>query len=72
MSKSRREWREGRHCKCLRLLIAVKLHHSLPLCMQAEQTAMEELTQGQAATLVRNEQNIDNSMEEMESTLKRG
>lgn len=34
--------------------------------MQAKQTAMEELTQGQAATLVRNEQNIDKSMEEME------
>ena len=45
----------------------------MPLCtesgechMQAKQTAMEELTQGQAATLVRNEQNIDKSIEEME------
>ena len=37
-----------------------------PLCVQAKQTAMEELTQGQASTLVRNEQIIDKSMEEME------
>ena len=35
-------------------------------CMQAKQTAMEEMTQGQAATLVRNEQIIDQAAEEMD------
>ena len=34
--------------------------------MQAKQKAMEELTQGQAMTLVRNEQVIDRSAEEAE------
>ena len=34
--------------------------------MQAKQTAMEEMTQGQAATLVRNEQIIDQAAEEMD------
>ena len=36
------------------------------LCVQAKQKAMEELTQGQAMTLVRNEQVIDRSAEEAE------
>ncbi len=35
-------------------------------CVHAKQTAMEKLAQKQAVTLVRNEQNIDKSMEEME------
>lgn len=34
--------------------------------LQAKQTAMEELTAGQAAVLVRNEQDIDRSAEELE------
>ena len=34
--------------------------------MQAKQKAMEEMTQGQAATLVRNEQIIDQAAEEMD------
>lgn len=34
--------------------------------MQAKQGAMEELTPGQAAVLVRNEQEIDRSKEELE------
>lgn len=34
--------------------------------MQAKQTAMEELTAGQAAVLVRNEQDIDRTTEELE------
>ena len=40
--------------------------HSLVLSVQAKQTAMEELTQGQATTLARNEQVIDRSAEEAE------
>ena len=34
--------------------------------LQAKQTAMEELTQGQAMTMVRNQQIIDKSAEEMD------
>ena len=62
-AKTEAESRAGLRLAQLRLCFICDV---VTLCAQAKQKAMEELTQGQAMTLVRNEQVIDRSAEEAE------